>query len=336
MSFQPVGDLAGAFRLRYLNADLKKAANRLGGELASGRSADVTQQLHGGLDRLAAVRRAATMTDAYRVNAGEIQNRISGMQAALQTIGGVASRTGVQMLAAATTPTRTNVDAAAASAKAGLETAIGALNANLAGQSLFSGTAVDRPAMVSATEVLDQLSILTVGATSAAQVATIVGDYFNLPGGGFETSAYRGSTQAPGPLGIAETESATVSLTARDPALRKSLEGLSVAALLSRGILAGQPDEQGRLLTGSGETLVAANDAVIGLQAGLGATEARIEVVQATNAANRTRLGVMLDEMTGVNGYETATSLKAVELRLEALYIATARLSQLSMVNYLR
>ncbi|NOX40060.1 MAG: hypothetical protein GXP05_05975 [Alphaproteobacteria bacterium] len=336
MSFLSVSDVSGSLRLRYMNADLKRNANRLTAELASGRTSDVAAKLKGGLDRLGAVSRSVKMIDIYQMAGSELLTRASGLQSALQTVREITQSSGIKMLAAGTTPTDMVTSAGANAAFDGLKSVVGALNTRLAGRSLFAGRATDRPALVSAGAMLNDLQALTAAANTAAQVAVIVDTYFNQPGAGFDSSAYLGAQTSSGPTRISEAETAEIATSAQEPELRRAMQGLALSALLSRGILANNTSERGNLMKQSGEMLISATDGVIGLQAKIGGSQQRIEAVQTGNAARKSGLNVMIEQMTGADGYKTATDLKAVEMRLEALYISTTRLSRLSLVNYLR
>jgi len=336
MSFLSIGDLSGSLRLRYMNADLKRNANRLTAELASGKTSDVAAKLKGGLDRLGAVSRSAKMIDIYQMAGSELLTRASGLQSALQSVQQITQSSGVKLLAAGTTPTDVEISASSSAAIDGLKSVIGTLNMRLAGRSLFAGRTTDGPALVSADTMISDLQTLTASATTAAQVASLVDTYFNQPGAGFDSSAYLGSQISTGPTRISETETAEIPTSAREPELRRSMQGLAMSALLSRGILANSTSERGNLMKRSGEMLISATDGVIGLQARIGGSQQRIETVLTTNTARKSGLQVIIGQMTGADGYQTATDLKAVETHLEALYISTTRLSRLSLVNYLR
>ena len=335
--FSPnTSDLTGSFRLRSLNAELKQRAATLGNELASGRAEDVTKKLDGRVDRLGAVSRSITMMSSYEMATTELQNRATGLQESLSVIQSITEKTGVQFLAAATTPTDTVVNATSASAAEGLKSAIDSLNMQLAGRSLFSGAPFDSPAAQPAVALLDDLTALTSGATTSAQVIQTVDDYFNQPGGGFETSAYLGSTTVPESVQISQSEKAGIPVTARDPRLRQTLQGLALSALLSRGILSGDNASRAEVLRQAGNDVLTATDGLIGLRAEIGGKQERIDIVAIENQAGKTALREMLDTMTNAAGSETATELQSVQTRREELYISTSRLSQLSLVRFLR
>ncbi len=336
MNFTSIGDLAGSFHLRNLNGQLRRRAETLGAELSSGRAADVAAKLGGSTDRLAMVTRSVAILGTLQNNVSEVQTKASGLQSALGIMQTAAKAASVQFLAAAAPASDTAIKAAGATAEEALTTAVNSMNTQWAGRNLFSGQAFDAPAVISAPDMLTDLQTFTAGATTAAQVLTIVDTYFNDPSGGFETSAYRGSAQATGPVRISESDTAELSVTALDPAVRATLKGFALGALVSRGVLAADLSERSALMKSAGEATLTANDLIVGLQADIGAVESRVETVQIGNVATLSRLEVSVNDMTKVDTYRTATALRATENSLEALYVSTSRLAQLSLVRYLR
>ena len=53
-------------------------------------------------------------------------------------------------------------------------------------------------------------------------------------------------------------------------------------------------------------------------------------------AAEATALGLAREALIGADPYEAAAALEAAETQLETLYTLTARISRLSLVNFLR
>jgi flagellar hook-associated protein 3 FlgL len=336
MAVLSIGDLSSTMRMRFLNADLKSRIGQYGAELASGKVSDVSKKLAGGLDQLGAVNRSLKILDSFKIANAELLARGTAMQLALTEVQTAIEGNGAKTIVAANTPTRSSIDAAASSALEGLKNAIGGLNNQSGGRSLFSGQAFQSPALVSASDMLDDLQALATSATTSTEIDTIIDTYFFAPGGGFETSAYLGSTTSAGNVRISETESAGFPISADNPDIRAALASLVKPALLSRGVLGSDLVEQANLLTSAGEAMISANDGLVGLRAEIGGTQERIGLVGVSNAARQTALEIILDDMVSVDGYETATKLQATQTSLEALYIATTKISQLSLTRYLR
>jgi flagellar hook-associated protein 3 FlgL len=101
-------------------------------------------------------------------------------------------------------------------------------------------------------------------------------------------------------------------------------------------VLAGDAVERGRLAQQAGQQLVSTEDARTTLRARIGTVEAQIEAARTRNSAEETSLGILRSDLGSVDPYEAATRLQAVQSQLESLYLVTARVSRLSLTEYLR
>jgi flagellar hook-associated protein 3 FlgL len=336
MAFRSIGDLSSAMQMRFLNAELRSRIGQLGTELATGKVADVSKNLAGGLDQLGVVNRSLKILDSFKIAGSELTARGNALQLALAEVQAAVQANGAKTIAAANTLTRSSIDVAAQSALEGLEKTIGSLNSQTGGRSLFAGQAFRTSALIAAPDMLDELQSLAISATTSADIDTIIDDYFIASGGGFETSAYLGSSNLPTKVRISETESAGFPVSAENQNVRAVLASLAKAALIGRGVLGGNLDAQANLLTSAGEDMISATAEIVTLRAEIGGTQERIGLLEISNAARKTSLEITLGGMTLADGYETATKLQAAESSLEALYIATTKISQLSLTRYLR
>ncbi|MCA8869520.1 MAG: hypothetical protein KDA67_12775 [Rhodobacteraceae bacterium] len=336
MSFVSIGDLSSSYRLRYLNSQLKGQSQRLSLELATGKTADISARTKGGLDRIADLERSLKMTGQYERNNSELKAKGDFLQMSLENIQTLTATTAATAATAASSRSAASIKSGSETALQALNSTIGSLNQQVAGQSLFAGNRAIGPAMAGADKILGDLETLTLAATTADEIRAIVTDYFDSAGGGFETGVYLGSTKPTGPVSISDTESASYGITGADTGIRETLKHLATAALLGRGILGGDLLARVNLMESAASGLFGATDAITDIRATIGATEARIETVATVNGARKTSFQMMLNDAVSVDGYETATGLQAVENQLEALYLSTSRLSQLSLTRYLR
>jgi flagellar hook-associated protein 3 FlgL len=89
-------------------------------------------------------------------------------------------------------------------------------------------------------------------------------------------------------------------------------------------------------LAGRGaDLLLSGLQPLIAVRADLGVTEARIEEARVANAAETTSLAQARNGLVAADPFEAATALEAVTTQLETLYALTARVSRLSLTNYL-
>jgi flagellar hook-associated protein 3 FlgL len=121
-----------------------------------------------------------------------------------------------------------------------------------------------------------------------------------------------------------------------DQSLRDTLAGFAMAALIDRGVLAGDATERGGLAQQAGQQLVSTEDARTTLEARIGTVEAQIEAARTRNSAEETSLGILRSDIGSVDPYEAATRLQTIQSQLESLYLVTARVSRLSLTEYLR
>jgi len=74
---------------------------------------------------------------------------------------------------------------------------------------------------------------------------------------------------------------------------------------------------------------------ITNLRADLGVYEERNAIEQKTLDTEETVLTASFNDLTARDQYEAATELQSLQTTLEASYLITARLSQLSLLNYL-
>lgn len=334
MSTISLGDLAQTFMLRRQNVTLKADIQRLTTEITTGNAADASEKVSGDFTSLAGIDSSLARLEGYKANTTEAALLASGMQTALDTVGRVTSELGSSLLLAATTRDATQIGAIGADARQRLETAVGAFNTRLGSRSLFSGEATDQTSLISATSLMAEVEAAATGARTAEEVNTAVKAWFNDPNG-YLAKAYTGGDPR-GPISVAPSETTTIDVTAADPAIRDTLQGLALAALLDRGVLAGQIEARADLARLAGESLSASQGARAGLASRLGTMEGQIDDAASRNSAEKSALQIARSDIMSVDQYETNAMLEATQSQIETLYELTARISRLSLVDYLR
>jgi flagellar hook-associated protein 3 FlgL len=335
MSFTTIGDLALSFQLRQDNARLKGDMQRLSQELSSGRVPDLRGALRGDYRALAALERSVAVLSAFETSNSEAALFAEVAQRALGMIEEGAGTLSGALLLARTAAVPSQIDAVGRDAAQQFEAAVARLNVQAAGRSVFAGTATDGPALLSGARILDELDIVVAGAATATDVAAALDTWFG-PGGGFETVAYVGGASPLRPFRVSETESVDFAATALAPEVRETLRATAMSALLDRGILAAAPSERAALAGASGEALISAKDRLVSLRAAVGDSEAAIERARTRNAAERAASDLARAALVESDPFRAATELQAVQVQLETLYTVTARLSRLSLAEFLR
>ncbi|WBU52948.1 flagellin [Paracoccus sp. SCSIO 75233] len=323
--------------MRSANASLRGEVKRLSNEVATGRATDTARHLGGNLFALSEIERGIREATIFQQVATEAGTRASAMQSSLGRLQDISGEMSTKMLAADTLLSAEGQHILARNASGGLRAAIGALNAEVAGQFPFSGTKVNIPPVVSAEKLLSQAEQVISGAGTAEEAVQVLRSWFSRSqgDGGFVDHAYQGSVDAQAAFRVGPATEVRFAQTAADPAVREVLFGLTLGALVSRGAFSGSHGDQTRLLQAGGEALLTGHSKVGGLRADLGETQQSIEQASVRLKAMQTTLKIQRTDLVGRDSYEAGSQLVQAEAQLAAVYAMTARLSQLSLARYL-
>ena len=327
------GDASLTNILARQGAELRAQVQRASIEVTTGRQTDVAQALRGDIAPLLAIDASLSRLAAFKTTTSDAAFQAGAQQSAIAGLSSLAEGITTTLLGARDFPTPAQVNSAAADARARLESVIGLLNTQASGRAVFSGVATDTVPLGTSDDLLAALEAAAAGSTTAGQVAAAVVNWFADPLG-FGTFYQGGTPLSPAP--IAPGEGADLSTTALDPSIRDTLAGFAMAALIDRGMLASNAEERSRLAQRAGQELLVSENARIGLASRIGTVESQIESARSRNAAEGTALGILRSDIGSVDPYEAATRLETARAQLESLYLVTARVSRLSLVDFLR
>jgi len=336
MSYISLGDLAQNYMIKRQNTQLKTTVTRLALELSTGRTSDVSKRFSGDFSMISSIETALKSLQAYKAASTEAATFATTMQSALNLIQDQTSSAASTLMLVGNTASQTQIQNSTADVHQKFDAVISTLNTQIAGRSIFAGVATDGPAIVSSSSILSALQVAIVGQTTAAGVTAVVDNWFDAPGGSFEAAAYLGSTTTLAPFKIGAHQNANISLTAADQSIRDTLKGLALASLVSGGALAGDISEQTELLRTAGNKMLSVAEKQTEVRANIGTMQAHIDNVTAQTVSEVSALGIARNELLNVDPYETASELEAVQTQLETLYALTARVSRLSLVDFLR
>lgn len=337
MNFVSVGDLSRFFTMRRANAGLRNDIQRLSQEVTTGVRADVPRHLNGDLHDLARLERGLREAQTYRKTTQEAAAAATGMQAAFGTLQDIADISSVSMLSDTSLAVEHTLLSVASVADQQLDAAIAALDTNMGGRFVLSGTKANTPPIISSDDLLTQAQAVISGAASADDATQLLQDWFDaVPGsGGFSDVAYRGSLSGGSQFGIDASNSIRFEQTANDHGARNVLFGLTLGALVSRGLFGGDQASQAIMMRSGGAALMKGNAQLTLARSDLGAHEQSIEraSVRLDNLASG--LQVERTNLISADAYDSGSQLLQAEATLEALYAMTARLSNLSLAKYL-
>lgn len=330
------GDLASTYRNQISNARLKADLQRLGQELASGKISDLSKATGGDLGNYAGLVTAIQSLGAYKLAANEAATFADAVQRSLDAVQRTTSEIGPALLLAGSSGEATQIQATASDARERFASVVSMLNTKIGDRALLSGTAIDSNALADSETILADLQIAIAAETNAVGVALVVDSWFDDVGGGFETSGYLGDTTDLAPFRIGPNEETSLALRADDQSLRDVLKGYAIASLVADNALSGNQDERVALIQDSATRMLNSDYALTEMRARVGTVEARIDTTKAGNSAETAALEIARAGIVAIDPYRTVTDLQSAESQLETLYTITARLSRLSLAEFLR
>jgi flagellar hook-associated protein 3 FlgL len=333
MSAISLGDLAQSFMMRKQNVTLKYDIQRLSTEMTTGRVTDTAARVSGDLLPISGIDATLARLKGYSAVTSEAGLFAGAMQTALGVVDGLSQDLSASLLAVASGGASSRVDAVGGEARQKLGTVLSALNTRFGDRTLFAGTETAGPAIADTETMLAALDSAVVGATSAADVQAAVSAWFDAPDG-YAALGYKGGAPLAA-LTIAPGDEARLDITANDPAIRDTLKGLAMAAMLDRGVLAGNPTARQDLAKFAGTQLMESQANRTNLAARLGMVEAQIDAAGTRNSAETAALQIARNDIVAVDPFETASKLEESQAQLEKIYAITARMSRLSLLDYL-
>ena len=330
-----LGDMATHFASRRQNALLKAEIGRLSKELTTGRVENTARHLSGDLSQIADIEMSLRKAEASRFTIKEAATRTAAEQLALESIRTVVGSLAGNLASAENTQGQASQAALASSAKQAFSQIVSTLNVRSAEQALFSGASTNVSPMANPSEILEALDVAITGTTTPSAFNSAIDAWFDTPGGGFDTVAYRGSDQPAPPHQMVDGITESRPLRADDPAFKETLKALAKSALAVSASASLTVDDQARIQAEEGLTLFNQVEEITGIQAVLGATQERIEQASVQLEARFFSLSSARNNLLNVDTYDAATRLQETQFQLESLYAVTARMSRLSLLEYL-
>ena len=336
MGLTTIGDLSQHLVSVRHNSQLKERLNTLAQELATGRIADLTTHLGGDQQRYLDAGRHLDLLASRGRSLDETANMLSVMQTALGAVQDAGAAAGETLLTVSPQSGPTHRATAAIEARTAFEGMVSALNTRFAEHSVLAGAEPDKTPLPPASDMLDAILAAASGAVDADGVIAAVDDWFDTTSGGFMTTAYGGSMTTNLSRPMSEGTALEIEARADHPAIRGALKAAALGTIAEDAGLSLSDTERAGLLRHAGEALIAGAGNLVQLRASVGSAEARVEEASARLSARETALEIARNDMSAADPYETASNLQEVQLQLETHYTLTARLSRLSLTEYLR
>jgi flagellar hook-associated protein 3 FlgL len=327
---QPRSDL-----MARMIADLRARADTARQEAVTGRLADPAGSRGGRIADALGIERMLATTAQYREIIDLAATRAGITQSSLAALRDIAVDLQSRGQAALDTPLAAARQAVSAEARAALGAAVSALNASFAGRSLFAGDG--GPGAVASAGVVFSaaLAVLEAAPTGGAAYADLA-VAFTAPGALFDTTLYTGGTGDAPAAEVAPGERLALSARADELPVRRLLRDLAALAAAFDPGNAIAADARDEIARNAIDGLRNDIEGLTAISARIGTGEARMAEAKAGHAAAETSLTLSLNKLTGRDQAEAAIALRTLESQLETSFIATARLSNLSLANFLR
>ncbi|MGK2740940.1 flagellin [Tepidicaulis sp. LMO-SS28] len=351
MNVGALSTLGMSLQARKSAADVQRELMALQQEQATGKRRDVAEHLGALTSRDIMLRETFSQADSFITSNKTIASRIEITQAAMTGARENANAFISNIVAALNGDVAANlIPDAAADLIGNLE---GALNTSFGGRLLFSGTNVDQQSIqisnqvnggtgVSPDQVLQNVIAAKAPVTDAATlndlltgpdgISSIFDDTHTNANFRFNTTFYNGNAQDVTARIDAET---TVLAGARadDPGVKLIMEAAYTLAALDPDTM---PSGQYRtLLEGALDKVQRGIGQMEQTQAILGLSEQAIERAQERHDLTLNVATKQVNEMEGADPYETSVRLSNAISQIEATFSITARISRLSLMNYL-
>jgi flagellar hook-associated protein 3 FlgL len=338
MTFSPIGFPAQPRQdlMSRLIGQLRDQSDTARQEVVTGFRADPAAALNGKVSELLGMEQSLAEIAQYREIISLASARAAVTQSTLGVLRDFANELNVSGQTALDSTLPAAGEAVSVSARQALGAAISALNISFGGRRLFAGDAGDSPAVASVEDFLAaSVPILEAGPTAGAAYANLTVDFTGV-GGLFDTSLYTGGSGNAPASEVARGERLDFAQRADAAPIRALLRDLvTLAAAFDPGNAI--PEDNRRAL--AGQAIAGLRDNVVGLvgmASRVGAAEERMATVAAHNQASESGLTLAYMSLAGRDQFEAAAELTNLETQLETTYLATARLANLSLANFLR
>lgn len=303
-------------------------------ESVSGRVANLAEAMRGDVGKIHLIEKAIADNKSWTEAMELTRNDFAVAQNTLEVTRERASDMAADIEAAVGLENETSLDAIASSAAEDLQLLVDSLNSAFSGRQLFSGAKTDTPPISSADQIVTDVKAIVAGGADAAAIEAALDTYFNDPAGVFQTTIYQGSTADAPDRQVSANQRVGMEVKATDKAIRDTIRGLALMTVADDVISDDEMLKQVRL--NAADSLNIGSYGIVELQSKMGAAESRLNALTATTEAKTFTLEETLTNLLGVDQYEAASRMTELETQLQTAYLATSKLSSLTLVNYLR
>lgn len=322
----PVPNLLLSNGLRSEVTDLKARISTASVEAVTGRHSDLTTHLSGRIGSALLSQKALSDLQDERGRLTLREGRLDMTQRGLEVLQKGAQGLTARMQSAVGSGDKMTRWTVATDAKALLQQAFSTMNVRHGERYLFAGDATDAPPFASVDTFLGDIRAIAEAAADPAALETALDDYFNTPGAGYQLNVYRGTPTSSDPEAV----------TGMEPSVVEMFRNLALFALSGQGEDIPVIENDTSVLLDASIGLSTGHTALVTLRGMLGVYQGQIADQKKTLDMEEVVLNQAFNQLTARDQYEAAAELTELETNLEASYALTARLSGLTLLNFIR
>jgi flagellar hook-associated protein 3 FlgL len=350
-----VSSFAGSVARGYQTNSMQSQLTQLVAEISSGQktnpeaslgtSAALLYQLQSQSDQQTGLQTAIT-TGSQRLNTA--QTALTSLASVVQTVSLAAQ--GVA------TVDDSALSAVGSQATSALSQALGLMNTSFLGIGVFAGDsgtaqpmqAADAPGGVSSIvqNTLNAAVSAKGGPLSQSDIAALIDgpdgissvfdDTNSDPTQRYGGGIYTGSTDGkPTQVIVGTSQSVQYDASANQPAFRDMLKGLSMLSMLSAPSSQLDDSAKSQLLSQAGTILTNAQNELTSLQGNIGAAQSGLTAAAAAQKTAASATQAQILTYVQADSYGNASQISMLQTQLQASYMLTSQISQLSLVNYM-
>ncbi len=336
MKITGASDLARMQALQGRAIHTRNALDRAALEFTTHQKASRFEATGGNLTRLFALERSLDRNTVFSETISLTELRLDVMQESLGRLLAPVGALGIDLAATTGIGDQAGSLLHAATARGEFVAAVGTLNTQVAGQSLFAGIATDGAALAPGEAILAEIEALTAGAATPADAIAAIEAYFARPAGGFYATGYIGSTTGLSAVEIGDGQRLDHGLRADADEIVGVLRSHAFAAVVAGGAFAGDWPAQREMLSHASGQMLSAKEGLLGLRGAVGSAQETVERARASRIAERDTLDLARSKLIGVDPLEAASRFQALEAQLASIYEVTARLGNMRFMNFMR
>ncbi len=333
MSVYGVPTYLSHLRLTSATGQLRQQAEAARSEVVTGRKADLAKTLGHGAGEAHLLGKAIGDLSQFRSAIARADLRTGAVQSVLTDLRDSVSGIGADLSAALGRKDEAAISTNAVVARSDLDTAFSRLNVRVEGLSVFAGDAADGPALADADVLVADIAALYGAAASPVQFEADLDFYFNDPAGGFATNVYLGGAGLLSGVEIDDGEVIIGAAKADEQPIKDLLRGLAVASVAGSAPASAMRDSA---LAAASTRLFEASDAIVEVKTRVGLEQQRVGKAQDRHDAEEPALTAAYNALTARDPFDAASFLQSLEAQIDAAYVLTSRMSQLTLTNYLR